>query len=241
MGNNNSRGLNQNIDKYNSFIEKAQKAIMCDSNCQKQKTADELKQKYLASEANLASADNQVYVAEKNFLTFTEGELSYNNKQQEKLHKKAKLIISKYKDNFNKDIKQIRSKIDTYSGITMNVKNIIELYSSYKEENDELSKKVKDNTSDVLTNERKSYYESQGIDSLKFYYYYILLLVYVILVIIYIFNSFLYKSQLQWKTRFGILFVLLLLPFISSWILAFIINIIYKCYELLPKNIHLHI
>jgi len=71
MGNNNSRNVNQNIDKYNSFIEKAQKAIMCGSNCQKQKKANELKEKYLASEANLASADNQVYVAEKNYLTFT--------------------------------------------------------------------------------------------------------------------------------------------------------------------------
>ena len=43
---------------------------MCDSNCQRQKTEEELKQKYLASETNLASANNQVDIAQKNYLTF---------------------------------------------------------------------------------------------------------------------------------------------------------------------------
>ena len=241
MGNTNSIHANKIDDKFNSFIQKAQKVIMCDSNCQRQKKADELKQKYLESEDNLASADNKVYVAKKNYLTFTEGELGYNNKRQEELETKAKMITKTYKENFNKDIKLLHSKINSYDGITMNVKNIIELYSTYKNENEDLTKNIKDNTSDVLTNERKTYYQSQGIDDLKFYYYYILLLIYVILVIIYTFNSLVYKSQLSLKNRIITLIVLLLFPLFSSWLLELIINIMYNGYKLLPKNVNLDV
>ena len=96
-----------NLNNFNAFLEKAKQAVMCDSNCQKQKTAEELKQKYLASETNLASADNQVAVAQKNYLTFTQGELSYSNEKEDDLHKKAQLIIGTFNLNFQNDSKKI--------------------------------------------------------------------------------------------------------------------------------------
>jgi len=228
-----------NLNNFNAFLEKAKQAVMCDSNCQKQKTAEELKQKYLASETNLASADNQVAVAQKNYLTFTQGELSYSNEKEDDLHKKAQLIIGTFNLNFQNDSKKINYQIDTYNGLVVNFKNVLELYISYKKENIELTKELKNNTSDVLTNERKTYYQNQGIDSLNYFYYYILLFIYFIFVVGYIVITLFYPSQINWKIRFGILLILLSLPFISSWILAFIISLIYKIYELLPKNIHL--
>jgi hypothetical protein len=227
-----------NLNNINSFIKKATDVITCDSNCQKQKTAEELKQKYLASQTNLHSASSQVDLAEKNYVTFTEGELAYNNKKERVLHQKAKIIVQKFENNFNNDANQITSKINTYNGITLNLKNVIELYSTYKKENEELSKKLKDNASDVLTNERKSYYESQGVDDLKFSYYYILLSVYVICVIVYSFHALLYTSHISWKYRLSFFIFLLVLPFVSPFALAFTINVIYKIYELLPKNVH---
>jgi hypothetical protein len=115
------------------------------------------------------------------------------------------------------------------------------LYLNYKKENIELAKELKDNTSDVLTNERKTYYENQGIDTLNFVYYYILLLVYFIFLVGYIVTTLFYPSQLNWKIRFGIFLLLVILPFISPWILAFVISIMYKIYDLLPKNIHLSV
>lgn len=230
-----------NLNNFNAFLEKAKQAVMCDSNCQKQKTAEELKQKYLASETNLASANNQVEVAEKNYLTFTQGELAYNNIKEDDLHKQAKLITTTFNQNFQNDSKQINYQIDIYNGLTVNFNNVLELYLTYKKENIELTKELKDNTSDVLTNERKTYYENQGIETLNFFYYYILLLIYFIFLVGYIATAMFYQSQLNWKIRFGILLLLVALPFISPWILAFIISIIYKIYELLPKNIHLSV
>jgi len=232
---------NFNFNNFNSFIQQANNAVKCDSNCQKEKSAEELKQKYLASKTNLASAPNQVDVAEKNYVTFTQGELAYNNKKEQELHQKAQIIINKFQDTFKKDVEQINDKINTYNSISVNSQNIADLYLKYKEENIILNKNLKNSTSDVLTNQRKSYYENQGIDTLKYLYKYALLTIYIILVIVYTFMAFLYNSQIKWKKRFGILFLLILLPFISQWILSYTIFLIYKVYELLPKNVHLTI
>jgi len=232
---------NFNLNSFNSFIQKATEAVMCDSNCQKEKTAEELKQKYLASKTNLASASNQVDVAQQNYVTFTQGELVYNDQKEEDLHQKAKIIINKFNQNFDNDSKKITYQIDTYKGLAVNFKNVVELYLSYTKENIELSKQLKDSTSDVLTNERKTYYENQGIDTLNYFYYYLLLFIYVIFVIGYFIASLFYNTQINWKIRFGILLMLLSLPFISTWVLAFVISLVYKVYELLPKNIHLSV
>ena len=54
----------------------------------------------------------------------------------------------------------------------------------------ELFKQLKEETNDLLTNDRKTYYQDQGIDNLKFYYHYFLLFIYVIVVLIYVVYNF---------------------------------------------------
>jgi hypothetical protein len=232
---------NFNFTNFNKLVEQAKQAVMCDSNCQKEKKTQELKEKYLAAQQNLLSAGSQEVEAKKNYVVFTKGELAYHNERQDELHKQAQLIVNKFNDNFNTYLQQIKLQIDSYNGLIVNFKNVVELYLKYKEENVILTKKVKDNSSDVLTNDRKTYYENQGVDTLKSVYNYILLLIYIIFVIGYIFTAVFYQSQINWKIRFLILILLFILPFIAPWILGLTINLIYNIYELLPKNIHLTI
>lgn len=53
------------LDKLNSLISQASDTISCDANCQQQRKADQLKQKYLDAQTNLASAPNQLNTAQK--------------------------------------------------------------------------------------------------------------------------------------------------------------------------------
>jgi hypothetical protein len=230
-----------NLNGFNSFLKKAKQAVMCDSECQKQRKSEELKKIYLDSQTNLASADHQLVVAEKNYVSFTQGELEYNNKKEEELHKKAKIIINEYKKNFERESKGIQVQIDTYNSLIANYKNVVELYLKYKNDNLELTKELKNSSSDILTNERKTYYENQGIDSLSFVYYYVLFIIYIIFVIGYLITSIFYQSQINWKYRVLYFIILFILPFISTWILEYIIFIIYYIYNLFPKNIHLYV
>lgn len=129
-------------------------------------------------------------------------------------------------------------QINTYDGILLNFKNIFELFKKYKKENIELYEEFKEESNDILTNERKTYYEDQNIDSLKTYYYYFLLVVYIICVFCFGVFSLIYPSQTDWKIRFLIFIAFIALPFFSTWILGKILYFIYEAYNLLPKNVY---
>jgi hypothetical protein len=227
------------FNSFNSFIQQANNVLGCNSECQQKNKAEQLKQDYLNSQTNLASADSQVQTAQKNYLTFTEGELGYNQVNTQQLNQKAVMIIDNYKKNFNTEVNKINLNIESYNVLLKNSRNVFDLYLKYKNENIHLYKKLKNDTSDVLTNERKSYYEEQGINSLKFYYYYILLLIYSIVVLCYGVFSFIYPSSYNWTVRFFIFVFLIILPFVSSILLDFAISLFNKITGLLPTNVHL--
>ena len=226
------------INKFNTLISQASDAIMCDSECRKQRESDKLKQNYLNSQTNLSSASNQVEVAQKNYVIFTQGESAYNDLLDNQLQEKAEQIANKFTEYFQGDSVKIETQIDTYEGLILNFKNVVELYLNYKKENVQLIKDLKDETSDVLTNERKTYYADQKIDGLKSFYFYFLLTIYVICVICFGVFSIMYPSQSDWKIKVATFIGFILLPFFSTWILGKIICFIYNLYELLPKNVY---
>ena len=227
------------FDNFNSFISQATQTISCGTECQKQKTAEQLKQTYLNSQTNLDNAPNEVQVAQKNYVTFTQGEQAYNDLNNQQLEEKAKLITSEFQTKFNAEADSVQKSIQTYSGLYINLSNVYDLYNYYKKQNDELFSELKDESSDTLTNERKTYYEDQGIDSLNFWYYYILLVIYIIVAVCFGALSFIYPSTINWKYRIAIMVGLIILPFISTYLLDFALMIIYYVYSLLPTNVRL--
>ena len=227
-----------NLDKFNSMIDQATAAISCDSECQRQQKDEELKQAYLNAQTNLATAPNNVYVSRQNYVVFDQGQPAYDELIDSELLQQAQKLTSYYQNNFTDESRNIIFNTNTYSGLLINLKNIFDLFLIYKEENIKLFKQLKDETNDVLTNDRKTYYQDQGIDNLKFYYHYFFLLIYIITILAYIIYNFMYPSQISILLRVLFLALMVLLPFISSWILGKIISIIYDIYNWLPKNAH---
>ena len=226
------------MNKFNTLISQASDAILCNSECRNQREADNLKQNYLNSQTNLASASNQVQVAEKKYITFTQGQSGYNDLLDNQLQEKAEQIANKFTEYFDTDSQEIKTQFETYHGLLLNFKNVAELYLKYKKENIQLIKDLKNETNDVLTNERKTYYEDQKIDGLKGFYYYILLGIYIICLIGFIVFSLINPSQTNLKIKLATIIGFILLPFFSTWILGKIIYLIYKLYDLLPKNVY---
>ena len=226
------------LDQFNELVAQASDVLTCGSECQKKRQAEQLQQVYYNSQANLETCSSQAEEAQKNYIIFTQGQSAYNDYYNNQLQGKAKIIAQQFTQNFNNETILTQSQIDTYNGILINFRNIIDLYKQYKEENIELFKELKEETNDVLTNERKTYYEDQNIDSLKFYYFYFLLTIYIICGICFVIFYFIYPSNTNWKIMTAIVVIFIALPFISSWILATIIYLLYKLYNLLPKNIY---
>lgn len=227
-----------NLNNFNSFLNQATQSLMCNSDCQREKKSEKLKQDYLRAQANLVSAPAQLEMAEKNYVTFQEGELKYDEMVDAELQEKAKIISQKFTETFNDDVSKIKTQLETYNGLLINFKNVVELYLNYKKENIKLFKQLKDDTNDVLINQRKTYYEDQEVNKLEYYYFYVLLVIYYISVACFISFSFIYPSDTHWKVQLGIFIGLLILPFISTWILGTIIYFVYKIYNTLPKNVY---
>jgi hypothetical protein len=228
-----------NFNNFNSFLSKAAATIACGSECQKQRTSEQLKQNYLNSQTNLDSAPNQVQVAQQKYITFTQGQQAYNNLNTQQLEQQSQVESTNFQNNFNKEAAAIQLSIDTYSGLYINLQNVYDLFVNYKNENEELYKRLKDETSDTLTNARKTYYEDEGIDNLQFWYYYVLLTFYVIFALSFGILSFIYPSQINWKYRLAIFIGLLVLPFLSTFLLDLFLSILNYIYGFMPKNVHL--
>jgi len=227
-----------NAEKMNSLLNQLQDVLMCGPECQKSKEAVRLKEQLDEARVNVQSAPSKVQGALKNFVVFTQGESAYNNLQETQFRKKAQSIADKYEAKFQEHEKIINFSLNRIAGILINFKNIVDLYLTYKRENAELMHELKKTTNDVLTNERKTYYQDQQVEALNFYYYYFILTIYIICVICFGAFSLIFSSPSSVTMRIAVFICLILLPFVGTWVLGFIIYVVYEFYNLLPKNVY---
>ena len=226
------------LNKLNSFIESANNIISCDSECQRNKTIQELKNKLETAESNLTLAAPEFEIAKRNYYTYISGQSGYMELIEKELEEKADVFVKLFKDSYETEISKIKTQLDTYNGLLINFRNIVDLYKQYKKENKDLFEELKEETNDILTNDRKTYYENQEIDGLNSTYYYILCVIYYIIVGCFFVFSLIYPSTFNWKARLFILVIFIILPFISTILLGKIIQLIYWLFGILPKNVY---
>lgn len=238
-----------NITQFNDFLTRATDAIACDPECQRERTSNELREKYFNAKTNLMTAPNQVNVAAKNYYTFVEGESGYNTYLDNKLNGEANTIIRDFQNNFNTQVGKITQVLDSYDSLLVNYKNIIELYNNYVKKNIEMENKLKIEKSDILTNHRKTYYQDQGMDSLTYYYKWLLFL-YVIFAMVCIFFMFRgapptsgvvsmsFISSMSIYAKLLLFVVLLLYPFVCLALFRSTIQTTKEVSIYLPSNVY---
>jgi hypothetical protein len=126
---------------------------------------------------------------------------------------------------------------DTYSGLLLNFNHVSDLYIKLVQENTKLELEVKNKFSDVLTNDRKSYYEDQNIDNLRFYHK-IFMGLYIIILIVFVVSIFMFPSSLSKGVLFAILIIFIIYPFVCNKIFLFLFNIYNSILNVLPKNVY---
>ena len=228
---------NIDINQFNDFINNANSALSCDADCQDKKKRNELKKKYLEAKTNLLTAPVQLETTYKNYLTYTKGDDAYNEYQERELQEKAKTIVSTFKSNFSDGIQNAKEYYDTYSGLLLNYAHVVELYEKLLKENNALELELKNKTSDILTNDRKTYYEDQSIDNLSFYHK-IIMIIYIIFLIGFAVSIFLFPSETSKKTLLVILVFFIIYPFICVRIFKFFYYIKDTVMGVLPKDVY---
>lgn len=162
------------INDFNKLLQEASNSIMCGPECQQNKEKNKLYQNYLDAKTTMINAPQMVDETAKKYYMYSEGPIGYNNYINQNLEQKLSIInkeiTAKFKDNLNK----ANSNLELYKGISVNYAYVLELYEYYLKDNKKLETKYKNKTADTLTNDRKTYYENQGIESLNYYYKFLL-------------------------------------------------------------------
>lgn len=234
MGNGASNPFGDNNDILNLINSDG---TLCDSECRRNQQLTQLQQAYETAQSTYSTAPEELETAKKNYFTFLNGSASFAQMQQTDYSSKAKKIATTMQDQFNKKYKEAVILLQSYQSSYINLSNIMELLENYKNENKHLKKVTGEISSDIDTKDRKTYYEEQSIDRLKYFYKWIKY-IYIFLIIVYIFCLFLIPRQLSLQTELGILVLLIIYPFIINPIWKFVLKIYNKIVDIIPKNVY---
>ena len=230
---------NQQIsqDKINELLEKSSEAIMCGPTCQKLKASEELKQKYLDAETNMQIAPIKLEQSKKNYYVYTEGSSYYDNMREEELKQKAETVSKMIEENFNNELLSANTMNSYLNTALINSKNTTELLHEYSEKNMILKSKLRDSKGDILTNDRKTYYEMEALERLQSWYRFFWW-IYYLLVICFILALILSPSDLSFIKKIILAIVFVFFPYLFHITTHICYNIYTWLLQKIPKNVY---
>ena len=223
--------------QLNKLLAQSADALTCGPSCQKQKTADSLKSAYQAAQSNVMTAPAELGQAEKAYITYVDGTAGYNAIMSTAITTQADTVCANIQKEFNKQVEIATNLTTTYNSLYTNYAYVKELYHDYVNENSETHEYIGRLNSDVVTADRKTYYESQNYESLTKWYY-IFRWIYIILLIAFFIGLFLAESDKSRMYKWTIFILLVLYPVVINYIIAYLLKTWSQLYTLLPKNIY---
>jgi hypothetical protein len=226
-----------NQDKINDLLNKSAEALLCGPDCQKMKITDELKQKYLDAETNIQIAPIKLEQTKKNYYVYKEGRPFYDNMLEEELKQKAEKISELLGESFNEEVSSANTMNQYLNTALINSEYTSELFKKYTSDNQELKLQLRNSRGDILTNDRKTYYETEALTQLKLWYrfwwyiYYILILVFTIAL-------FISPSQLTMIKKVVLFVLLIFYPYYIDYIVRWVQGLYMSIYNRLPKNVY---
>jgi len=224
--------------QINDMLNKSLAAITVSPEAQRQQTMDNLEQTYLAAQTNLQTAPVQLETSKKNYYVYKVGETNYNNIQEQELQQQANLITQQITNKFNEETNNAHLMNSYYNTEVINSANTIELYEEYLKKNADLEKSIKELHGDVLTNDRKTYYENDAIDNVKLWHKFFTIC-YYILVVAYIISIFVSTSEMSHVKQLVIAIGLAVYPFIIDPIVKWLYSIYLSLENNAPSNIYM--
>jgi hypothetical protein len=226
-----------NQDKINELLNKSAEALLCGPDCQKMKITDELKQKYLDAETNIQTAPIKLEQTKKNYYVYKEGRPFYDNMLEEELKQKAEKISELLGETFNEEFSSALTMNQYLNTALINSEYTSELFKKYTSDNQELKLQLRNSRGDILTNDRKTYYETDALNQLQLWYrfwWYI----YYMLVIVFTIAIFVSPSQLTMIKKAVIFVLLIFYPYYIDYIVRWVQGLYMSIYNRLPKNVY---
>lgn len=223
--------------KINDLLETTTQSILCGPTCQKEKVSGQLEQTYLNAKTNMLTAPIEFEQSKKNYFVFKEGESYYNNMREEELRESVNKISELLVNNFNDEVSNANTMNVYLNSSLMNSENTKELLEKYLQQNELLKVKLRERHGDILTNDRKTYYEVEALDRLKLWYSF-LWYIYYIVVIMFIISLLFAPNDVGLIKIVIIGFVFIFYPYYIDYIVRWVSGVINRMLNRLPKNVY---
>jgi hypothetical protein len=231
----------KNIDKLNNIINQASVFL---TECQVGQPCyiEQLKAAYDKAKYDLLSDPDRVKKTRKEYIIAKYGEFEYNNMIKNEAYQQAEseilILIEEYINTLGMVYTQTNALNTAIEGSSYIDDVLIQTVSNnaLKEQSNVIL------TNDILTNERKSYYEQDKYNDLKSWYR-IWFWVYIFLWIIFSLSLFLTNNQYSYlsiMSKVGLVISFIIYLFIAKYIVLLIISFIVFSTTLFPKNIYLN-
>lgn len=226
-----------NQDKINQLLEQSAQALACGPTCQKLKISEELKQKYLDAETNIQTAPIKLEETKKNYYIYTQGRPVYDNMLEEELKQKSETISQLLAENFNDEVSSALTMNQYLNTALINSNYTKELLKEYTTKNEELSVQLRNSQGDILTNDRKTFYENDALDRLQLWYK-VWWYMYYLLVIVFVIAIFLSPSETSFIKKAIIFILLFFYPLYIDYLVRCIYGLFTSFTNNLPKSVY---
>jgi len=149
----------------------------------------------------------------------------------------ADSVLNILKVSFSKNIQSIINLSQTYDSLSSNYKHILELFNGYVNSNESLKGEINSVQKDIVTNDRKTYYEYEHFNSMKNWYY-LFKWVYILLVFVFILGIFFVNNTYSFSYKIFLLLLFMLYPFVIDFLVIYFIQLSHQIYSLLPTNVY---
>lgn len=227
-----------NQETINKLLEQAsQITTMCGPDCQKEKVSEELQQKYLDAKTNMELAPINLERSKKNYYIFTRGRTEYENMNEKELQMKATTISKSIEQNFNDGVSNANTMNTLLNTALINSEHTIKLFEDLLEKNRALKLQLREIHGDILTNSRKTYYETEALEKLESWYIFFLI-VYFIVVIMLCLSLVFVSHDLSKKKCVIISALTIFYPLYINYLVKWVFGLWNSFVKRIPKNVY---
>jgi hypothetical protein len=122
----------------------------------------------------------QQFLTQSNNLNQETTEYKNVNVNENELIEKSIQLSESIQESFSNEVINANSMNLLLNTTLINSENTIKLLEEYSEKNNLLKQKLKESHGDILTNDRKTYYESEALDNLNLWYRFFLMVYFVL-------------------------------------------------------------
>ena len=155
------------VDIFNQFVQqinKAKSSIFCGPECQKVQREEALRRAYDAAKTAVARDPANVQRTYKDLYTYKHGPAAYDDHMEQTYRAAAQKMVATFQARADAAVDRITADLESsYAAARANLDNIAPAATQYRSTNRQIRQDIRQTRSDVITNERKTAYEAEGV------------------------------------------------------------------------------